>query len=308
MGRLINIDTEKQTDKEYSMLSIEQIVSLFETSLLWYSVVFIFFFNLSITMIEVAVDYFSDSPRIWKDTGANVTIFIMGEIIERLAVGALGLITLLPFYYLVPWEIPMNLWTFLLSLLAADFTYYWMHRIEHKYRFLWAFHSVHHSSEDYNLSIALRLSIVEGFIEWIFLIPMILIGFNPFIAITSLILIVQYQTWIHTHRINKLGVFDKWFNTPSVHRIHHGSNPQYIDKNYAGVLLIWDRIFNTYEPEKEKVVYGLTKNIKTHNPITINFIEFGYIWKDLKQCRSLKDKLKIIFGDLTWRPKYFRNI
>ena len=287
------------------MLSIEEITTLFEASPLWYVVGIVSIINIMITVIEMIMDYFSATPRLWKDTGANIAIVFMGKIVERFATGAIAVVALLPFYYLVPWEIPMNIWTFFLALVAADFTYYWMHRIEHEHRILWAFHSVHHSSQDYNLSIALRLSIVEGFIEWIFLVPMILVGFNPFMVIISLIFVVQYQTWIHTRKIKTMGVLDKWFNTPSVHRVHHGSNPRYIDKNYAGILLVWDRIFGTYEPENEKVIYGLTENIQTNNPIKINFIEFGNIWKDVKRCRNMQDKMKIIFGGLTWKPKYF---
>jgi len=288
------------------MLSVADITALFETSPIWLVIGTIFIINIVITVIEMAVDYFSDTPRLWGDTGANYVIFFMGQLIEKMATGVIGVVGLLPFYYLVPWEIPMNIWTFLLALIAADFTYYWMHRIEHEHRILWALHSIHHSSQDYNLTIALRLSIVEGFVEWIFLIPMILIGFNPFTTIIALIFVVQYQTWIHTNKIKNMGVLDRWLNTPSVHRVHHGSNPQYIDKNYAGILLIWDRMFGTYEPEDEKVIYGLTKNIQTNNPIKINFIEFGNIWADVKRCNNTSDKLKITFGNLTWRPKYFR--
>ena len=287
------------------MLSIDEITILFETSPIWFVIGAIFTINIVITVIEMVFDYFSGSPRLWKDSGANIVIFFMWQIIEKVATGIIGVVALLPFYYLVPWEIPMNIWTFLLALLAADFTYYWMHRIEHEHRILWALHSVHHSSQDYNLTIALRLSIVEGFVEWIFLIPMILIGFNPFMVIIALIFVVQYQTWIHTNKIKTMGFLDRWFNTPSVHRVHHGSNPQYIDKNYAGILLVWDRLFGTYEPENEKVIYGLTKNIETNNPIKINFIEFGNIWRDVKRCKNLRDKMKMVFGGLTWRPEYF---
>ncbi len=285
-------------------MTIEQIASLFDTSSLWYAVGIIGVMNISLIIVEICVDYFSATPRLWKDTGANIVIFFLGQVVEKMATGVLGLLALLPFYYLVPWEIPMNGWTFLLALVAADFTYYWMHRIEHEHRILWALHSVHHSSQDYNLSISMRLSIVEGFVEWVFLIPMILVGFNPFITIVALVFVVQYQTWIHTNKITTMGLFDHWFNTPSVHRVHHGSNPQYLDKNYAGVLLVWDKIFGTYEPEKEKVVYGLTKNIETNNPLKINFIEFGNIWRDVKRCRTFRDKIKTILGDLTWKPDY----
>ncbi len=201
----------------------------------------------------------------------------------------------------------MTWWTWVLGILAADFTYYWMHRLEHEHRILWASHSVHHSSEDYNLTVSFRLSIVEGLFEWMFLIPMILIGFNPFQTMVSLIFVVQFQTWIHTEKIQKLGWLDEIFNTPSVHRVHHGSNPKYLDKNYGGLLMVWDKLFGTYQREEEKVIYGLTKNIKTNNPITINFIEYKNIWQDVKQCRTLKDKLKIIFGNLIWKPAYFKQ-
>jgi hypothetical protein len=136
---------------------------------------------------------------------------------------------------------------------------------------------------------------------------MILIGFSPFQAIVGLILVAQFQTWIHTERIGKLGWLDKIFNTPSVHRVHHGSNKKYLDKNYGGFLIIWDRLFGTYQKEEEKVIYGLTKDINTNSPLLINFIEFKSILKDLKKCKSWKDRCKIIFGNLSWRPDYFKE-
>ena len=182
-----------------------------------------------------------------------------------------------------------------------------MHRFEHKHRILWANHSVHHSSEDFNLSVSLRLSIVENAIEWFFLIPMILVGFSPFQALIGIIIVAQYQTWVHTERIVKLGWLDEIFNTPSVHRVHHASNEKYLDKNFGGILMIWDKLFGTYQREEEQPVYGLTKNINTNNPIKINFIEYHNIWKDVRKCRTLKDKLRIIFGGLTWRPEYFEK-
>ncbi len=288
-------------------MTLEQIASLFDSSPLWGAVGIIFILNLSLIIVEIGVDYFADEPRLWRDTGANIIIFLLGQLLDKLITGTLGLLALLPFYYLVPWDIPLNIWTFGLALLAADLSYYWMHRIEHEHRILWALHSVHHSSRDYNLSISLRLSIVEGFIEWVFLVPMILIGFDPFTTIVSFVFVVQYQTWIHTSKINRLGFLDRWFNTPSVHRVHHGSNSQYLDKNYAGILLIWDRLFGTYEPEAEKVIYGLTKNIKTDNPLKINFLEFANIWQELKQCRNARDKRRLIFGKPDWRPDYFEQ-
>jgi sterol desaturase/sphingolipid hydroxylase (fatty acid hydroxylase superfamily) len=288
-------------------MSFTRLISLFEGSQIMTFIAYFFIFNISLILIETLTDLMTSKKRRWKDTGANFLIFIINQILEKTVVGSVGVICLMPFHWLTPLSIPMNLLTWILAFFAADLTYYWMHRIEHEQRILWALHSVHHSSKDYNLSVSFRLSIIEGLIEWIFLIPMILIGFSPFQAIVGLILVAQFQTWIHTERIGKLGWLDKVFNTPSVHRVHHGSNKKYLDKNYGGFLIIWDRIFGTYQKEEEKVIYGLTKDINTNNALLINFIEFKSIIKDLKKCKSWKDRFKITFGNLSWRPDYFKE-
>ena len=284
---------------------LSEIADLFERAEVMRYVAYFFVINLSLTAIELVVDLATGRPRRWRDTGANVVIFLLGQLLEKTSFGIIGIIGLMPFHWLTPFTIPMNGWTWVIAFFVADFTYYWMHRLEHEHRILWASHSVHHSSEDYNLTIALRLSIIESAIEWIFLIPMILLGFNPFMAIVALVLVAQYQTWIHTEHIVKMGWLDGIFNTPSVHRVHHGSNELYLDKNYGGVLIVWDKLFGTFQREREKVVYGLTTNINTNNPVTINFIEYQKIWEDVKRCRTWRDRIKIIFGSLTWRPDYF---
>ena len=288
-------------------MSIEYLVSLFHVHQVMLVVAALFVINLAITGFEIILDLTTRKERRWKDTIANCVIFVAHQVIGKTALASLGFVALLPFYYLTPLYVPMNVWTWELALLAADFTYYWMHRLEHEHRILWACHSVHHSSEDYNLTVGFRLSIVEGFFEWVFLIPMILIGFNPFQTLVALILVAQYQHWVHTERVPKLGWLDEVFNTPSVHRVHHGSNRQYLDKNYGGILMIWDKLFGTFEREDEKVIYGLTRNIHTNNPVKINFVEFGNIWCDVKKCRTMGDRLRIIFGGLSWRPGYFRS-
>jgi sterol desaturase/sphingolipid hydroxylase (fatty acid hydroxylase superfamily) len=288
-------------------MSFTRLISLFEGSQIMTFIAYFFIFNISLILIETLTDILTSKKRRWKDTGANFLIFIINQILEKTVVGSVGVMCLMPFHWLTPLSIPMNLLTWILAFFAADLTYYWMHRIEHEQRILWALHSVHHSSKDYNLSVSFRLSIIEGLIEWIFLIPMILIGFSPFQAIVGLILVAQFQTWIHTERIGKLGWLDKIFNTPSVHRVHHGSNKKYLDKNYGGFLIIWDRIFGTYQKEEEQVIYGLTKDINTNNALLINFIEFKSIIKDLKKCKSWKDRFKITFGNLSWRPDYFKE-
>ena len=288
-------------------MTIDALVAFFELHQIMWIVAALFIINLTITGIEIVLDLVTSKERRWKDTLANVAIFVAHQVIEKTAFASLGFVALLPFDYLTPLSIPMIGWTWLLAFLAADFTYYWMHRLEHEHRILWASHSVHHSSKDYNLTVGFRLSLVEGLFEWAFLIPMILIGFTPFQAIVGLLLIAQYQHWVHTERVTKLGWLDEVFNTPSVHRVHHGSNRQYLDKNYGGVLMIWDKLFGTFAREEEKVIYGLTRDINTNNPVKITFIEFGNIWQDVMKCRTMRDRLRIIFGGLSWRPSYFRS-
>jgi sterol desaturase/sphingolipid hydroxylase (fatty acid hydroxylase superfamily) len=284
---------------------IDYLASLFETHQIMVAVAALFIINLGFTAFEIVLDLLTSKERRWKDSLANCGIFISHQVIEKTAFASLAFVALLPVFILTPLEIPMTAWTWVLAIIAADLSYYWMHRCEHEHRILWASHSVHHSSKDYNLTVGFRLSLAEGFFEWAFLIPMILIGFNPFQALVALVLVAQYQHWIHTERIGKLGWLDEVFNTPSVHRVHHGSNKQYLDKNYGGILIIWDKMFGTFEREDEKVVYGLTRDINTNNPIKITFSEFGLIWSDVKQCRNNRDRLKIIFGNLSWRPHYF---
>ena len=152
----------------------------------------------------------------------------------------LGLFVVEPF---APFSIPFTWWSWIAAVLVADLTYYWMHRIEHEVSFFWAYHSVHHSSPEFNLTTGLRLAWIEGLIEWLFFIPMIMMGFEVTQTIIAISIVVAYQTWIHTEKIDKLGWADRIFNTPSVHRVHHGSNAKYIDKNYGGILMVWDRMF-----------------------------------------------------------------
>jgi sterol desaturase/sphingolipid hydroxylase (fatty acid hydroxylase superfamily) len=299
--------TYKKISKKGLFMTIDIFVALFESHQIMWIIAALFIINLTITGIEILLDLVTSKERRWRDTMANLVIFVAHQIIERTAFASLGFIALLPFYYFTALVIPMTPWTWLLVLLVADSTYYWMHRLEHEHRILWASHSVHHSSEDYNLTVGLRLSVVEGFFEWAFLIPMILIGFNPFQAIVGLVLVAQYQHWIHTQRITKLGWLDEVFNTPSNHRVHHGSNKQYLDKNYGGILMVWDKLFGTFAREEEKVIYGLTRNINTNNPLKITFIEFGNIWQDVKKCKSLGDRLRIIFGGLSSLPSYLHS-
>jgi sterol desaturase/sphingolipid hydroxylase (fatty acid hydroxylase superfamily) len=199
-------------------------------------------------------------------------------------------------------EIPVTWWSWIVALICVDFTYYWMHRIEHERRILWAVHSVHHSSQEYNLTTAQRLSWLESFYEWIFFIPLLLIGFDALQVFASLLTVVIYQTWIHTEKIGRLGWLDGIFNTPSVHRVHHAINAIYLDKNYGGILIIWDRIFGTYQIEIEQPVYGITNQLGSSNPLTINFHEFLSIYKDIVKSKITSHKARYVFGRPGWKP------
>lgn len=154
--------------------------------------------------------------------------------------------------------------------IGVDFCYYWFHRASHRNNFFWIGHSVHHQSEHYNLSVALRQGFFQTMTSWVFYLPLALIGYPTWMFVIMVTLNTIYQFWIHTQHIKKMGWFELIFNTPSHHRVHHGTNPQYIDKNYAGSLIIWDKMFGTFEPENEPVIYGVTEPLDSWNPFYAN--------------------------------------
>jgi sterol desaturase/sphingolipid hydroxylase (fatty acid hydroxylase superfamily) len=201
--------------------------------------------------------------------------------------------------------LPFAWWTWLLLLVADDFCYYWTHRIGHESRLFWASHIVHHSSQRYNLSTALRQTWTGGFFTFIFYLGLPLLGFHPVMIFTQMAISLLYQYWIHTELIDKMPRwFEAVFNTPSHHRVHHGSNPLYLDRNYGGIFIVWDKLFGTFQPElaEEKVRYGLTTNIQTYNPIYIAFHEWIGLGKDIAQSGTgVQDKINYIFRAPGWR-------
>jgi len=232
----------------------------------------------------------------------NGFIAVVSAVLERTFYGlvfVIGLWLATPFALTL---LPDSWWALPLAVLAADFTYYWMHRTEHEVRLLWANHSVHHSSKEFNFTTALRISWVDSLIEWVFFLPMVLLGFSLAQVIVGLSVVIAYQSWIHSEKLGKLGWLDRVFNTPSTHRVHHGSNPQYIDKNYGGILIIWDRIFGTYAPEGETVVYGITEPLDSVNPLKVMFVEYRNIWRDVRKAKGLREVLGYIFRGPGWRP------
>lgn len=197
-----------------------------------------------------------------------------------------------------------NNWvSWILLFLGVDFFYYWFHRMSHEMNFLWAAHIVHHQSEDYNLSVALRQSWFQGWFSWAFYLPLAIIGFDPimFAAVNSFNTL--YQFWIHTTTIKSMGPLEWVINTPSHHRVHHGSNPKYIDRNHAGSLIIWDRMFGTFQKEEEEVIYGITKPLNSWNPVWANFHYWQELWELSKQCKGF-DKIRVFYKPPGWQPEY----
>jgi len=195
-----------------------------------------------------------------------------------------------------------NWWVWALLFFADDFSYYWYHRAGHRIRVLWASHVVHHSSQHYNLSTALRQTWTPmgGIVFWAW---MPLVGFKPWMILLAQSWNLLYQFWIHTERIHRMPRwFEAVFNTPSHHRVHHGSQEQYLDKNYGGILILWDRMFGSFEPERERVRYGLTKNIETYNLVRVAFHEYGAIADDLRGARGWRARLGYLLGPPGWAP------
>jgi len=195
----------------------------------------------------------------------------------------------------------------LLWILAAvlwDFCYYWNHRLGHEISILWAAHAVHHQSEDYNLSTALRQTSTSFLFSWIFYLPLFLIGFPADVLITVAAVNLIYQFWVHTQQIRRLGVLDRIFVTPSNHRVHHAQNERYIDKNYGGIFVLWDRLFGTFieESDDEPVIFGVRKPLRNWNPFWANFQVYDYLLFDATRTRRWRDKIGIWFRRTGWRP------
>lgn len=183
-----------------------------------------------------------------------------------------------------------------------DFAYYWLHRKSHEVNLLWAGHVVHHSSEELNLTVALRQSGLHGLMTWVFYLPLALLGVPVAMWVVCHALNLVYQFWIHTRGIGRLGPLEWVLNTPSHHRVHHGVNPEYQDRNFAGTFIVWDRLFGTFEPERAEPVYGITKPLESWNPVWANLHVFVEIGRNLRRVRRWGDRLRILFGHPSWRP------
>ena len=237
-----------------------------------------------------------------RDTRTSLTMGL-GNVVINFGWKFVVLAAYVAIYELTPLRLdPGDWWVWVLLFFADDFSYYWFHRISHESRAFWASHVVHHSSEHYNLSTALRQTWVPMtyFPFWLWL-P--LVGFEPWMVLLAQAWSLIYQFWIHTEKIRKLPRwFEAIFNTPSHHRVHHGTNDQYLDRNYGGILIIWDRLFGSYEPEGERVRYGLTTQLRTFRPVRVAFHEYIAMWHDIKRAKRWRDKLGVVFRGPGWTP------
>ena len=200
------------------------------------------------------------------------------------------------------WSIPVTWWSVILVILLADLTYYWEHRIAHEVRLLWTQHAVHHSSRDMNIVTAVRFGPLEGVWSLIAHLPLAFMGFAPEAIILGVISVLAYQTWLHTELIGKLGPLEWFLNTPSHHRVHHGCDDKYLDKNYGGILIIWDRLWNTFQLEEETPRYGLKRDFDSQNPIKVWFSEWPQLFRDIFASRSVGEAFGYLFRRPGWKP------
>jgi sterol desaturase/sphingolipid hydroxylase (fatty acid hydroxylase superfamily) len=198
-----------------------------------------------------------------------------------------------------------NGWSFLLLFVGIEFFYYWHHRAAHRVRWIWATHAVHHSAENLNLSAAYRLG-WTGFLSgnFLFFLPLTWLGFHPIAILTGLSLNLMYQFWIHTELVPELGPLEWVLNTPAHHRVHHASNREYLDRNYGGVLIVFDRLFGTFAKadRRNPPVYGLTHPVRSHNPFVIALSEWIKLFQDLRSARTWEQRFKLAFYSPDWHP------
>jgi sterol desaturase/sphingolipid hydroxylase (fatty acid hydroxylase superfamily) len=235
-----------------------------------------------------------------KDSAASIGMGI-GSLVIGVGVKTLAFGIFMFLYQFRIFDLGPGMWyAWVLLFFADDFSFYWHHRLSHQVRILWAAHVNHHSSTNYNLAVALRQSWTEILYKYTFWMWLPLVGFHPVMILTMMSISLIYQFWVHTETIGKLGFLEWFMNTPSHHRVHHASNTRYLDRNHAGILIIWDKMFGTFERETEKPRYGLTSNIHTYNLFDIAFHEFRNIWNDVKRAPTLGDKLRYLVMPPGW--------
>lgn len=234
----------------------------------------------------------------WVDTFSNAGLALMHQGADAISwLFVLGIYWWAYQYRL--FDLPATIWTFLLLFVLQDFFYYWFHRASHRIRWMWASHVTHHSSERLNLSTAFRQSLtypISGM--WLFWLPLAWIGFKPEHVVAMVAINLGFQFFVHTEAVRKVGWLEYIFNTPSHHRVHHARNPKYIDRNFAGVFIFWDKLFGTFVPEDPAVPceYGIVRQIHSHNPLLLTFHEWIAMFRDFARPQPLMMRFKRLFG------------
>lgn len=277
---------------EKPIFTVEQVLNMDLPPLIVYAAPFMIFF--------VLLEWYIRTRKLQKDYDGKdgFSAFTIGiiNVAVNAAIKALSFAVILFFYNWVPWFIPPVWWSYILCIIAIDFFRYWAHRVAHEQRFWWATHVTHHNSEQYNFTVSFRLSWVQQ-IKLVFFIPVALMGFHPVVFFICNQIEVLYQFWIHTELIHKLPrPIEYIFTTPSHHRVHHGTNEKYLDKNYGSTLIIWDRMFGTFQPEEEKTEYGILTPVNSYNPVWLVFHEWVSIFKDMAKYRTPRAWWRILFG------------
>jgi sterol desaturase/sphingolipid hydroxylase (fatty acid hydroxylase superfamily) len=240
-----------------------------------------------------------------RDSAASLAMGLGSQVAPLFGGAAVVGAALVGAYQYRLFTVPNTLWAVVLCFVLDDLRYYWWHRWSHEIRWFWASHIVHHSSQHYNLTTALRQTWTGQILGSIITkAPLALLGFHPAMIVFVGGLNLIYQFWIHTEMVGRLGPLELVLNTPSHHRVHHATNPRYLDANYAGALIIWDRMFGTFVEEvpEEKPRYGIVKNLGTFNPLLISFHEWISMARDLKSARSWREVLGYLFGPPGWSP------
>jgi len=262
---------------------------------------------LALVLVEFAVYRWKGgaSAYTWGETLGSIGVAVGNKLLGLFKIGATGAITYLVWEHRLT-EIPLDTaWGLIALFIGVEFAYYWFHRLSHEIRWMWATHAVHHSAEHLNVLAAYRLgwtSFISG--AWLLFLPLIWVGFHPGAVFATLALNLLYQSWVHTDLIPKLGWLEYVLNTPSNHRVHHATNADYLDTNYGGILIVFDRLFGTYaeEREDEPCKYGLVKQVGSHNPVRIALHEWIAMGRDALQARSARELAGYLFGPPGWRP------
>ena len=240
-----------------------------------------------------------------NDALSSIGLGVMSQIIGVFSALFTVAVYTLAFQHGALWRLPANaVWVWVVALVGYDFCYYWHHRLGHSVALLWAAHAVHHQSEDYNLSTALRQTSSGWLVGWVFYLPMAALGVPPLVFGGVALIDLLYQYWVHTQQIGRLGWFDRWFCAPSNHRVHHAVNDAYLDKNFGGIFIVWDRLFGSFAPEDDAVpcVYGTRAPLRSWNPVRANLRLYEELLRDSWRARAWGDKLRVWFMHPGWRP------